>query len=150
MQCVVTSPPYYGLRDYGVEGQIGLEQSPEEYVSKLVEVFREVRRVLRDDGTVWLNLGDSYSGSCNGAGNERKHAGLGHKVSERYQGQKPGNVEGFKAKINRHTLACRICVTGRRVARLGRTVQAQQQARTFTSRCGHRGIWTTTRRTWTR
>jgi DNA modification methylase len=56
----VTSPPYWGLRDYGVEGQLGLEATPEEYVQKLVEVFREVRRVLRDDGTLWLNLGDSY------------------------------------------------------------------------------------------
>lgn len=57
----VTSPPYWGLRDYGVEGQIGLEPTPEEYVERLVEVFREVRRVLRDDGTLWLNLGDSYA-----------------------------------------------------------------------------------------
>lgn len=56
----VTSPPYWGLRDYGVAGQIGLEKTPEEYVDKLVEVFREVKRVLRDDGTLWLNLGDSY------------------------------------------------------------------------------------------
>lgn len=57
----VTSPPYFGLRDYGVDGQIGLEPTPDEFVQALVEVFREVRRVLRDDGTVWLNLGDSYS-----------------------------------------------------------------------------------------
>ena len=57
---VVTSPPYWGLRDYGVDGQIGLEKTPEEYVNKLVEVFREVKRVLRDDGTLWLNLGDTY------------------------------------------------------------------------------------------
>lgn len=57
----VTSPPYWGLRDYGVDGQIGLEETPEEYVEKLVAVFREVRRVLRDDGTLWLNLGDSYA-----------------------------------------------------------------------------------------
>ena len=56
----VTSPPYYGLRDYGHNGQIGLEETPEAYVAKLVKVFREVRRVLRDDGTLWLNLGDSY------------------------------------------------------------------------------------------
>jgi DNA modification methylase len=55
------------LRDYGVEGQIGLEKTPEEYVSKIVEVFREVKRVLRDDGTLWLNLGDSYAGSGKGA-----------------------------------------------------------------------------------
>lgn len=60
VHCCVTSPPYFGLRDYGVEGQIGLEASLAEYVDRLVDVFREVRRVLRDDGTLWLNLGDSY------------------------------------------------------------------------------------------
>lgn len=60
VNCVVTSPPYFGLRDYGVADQIGLEQSPAEYVARLVEVFEEVRRVLRPDGTLWLNLGDSY------------------------------------------------------------------------------------------
>lgn len=57
----VTSPPYYGLRDYGVEGQIGLEETPEEFTQKLVDVFRAVRRVLRDDGTLWVNIGDSWS-----------------------------------------------------------------------------------------
>ena len=61
VQCVVTSPPYWGLRDYGVCGQLGLESTPEEYVSNMVAVFREVWRVLRDDGTVWCNLGDSYA-----------------------------------------------------------------------------------------
>jgi DNA modification methylase len=61
VQCCVTSPPYWGLRDYGVDGQLGLEKTPEEYVAKMVEVFREVKRVLRDDGTLWLNLGDTYS-----------------------------------------------------------------------------------------
>ena len=60
VQCCVTSPPYYGLRDYGVRGQIGMEPTPEDYVASLVACFREVRRVLRDDGTLWLNLGDSY------------------------------------------------------------------------------------------
>jgi DNA modification methylase len=60
-QTCVTSPPYYGLRDYGCAGQIGLEQTPDAYVARLVYVFREVRRVLRDDGTLWLNLGDSYA-----------------------------------------------------------------------------------------
>jgi DNA modification methylase len=60
VRCVVTSPPYWGLRDYGNDGQIGLEQTPDEYVAQIVEVFREVRRVLADDGTLWLNLGDSY------------------------------------------------------------------------------------------
>jgi DNA modification methylase len=62
VQTCVTSPPYFGLRDYGHDGQIGLEPTPDEFVAALVEVFRGVRRVLRDDGTVWLNLGDSYSG----------------------------------------------------------------------------------------
>ena len=62
VQTCITSPPYWGLRDYGVPGQIGLEKTPEEYVAKLVAVFREVRRVLRDDGTLWLNLGDSNAG----------------------------------------------------------------------------------------
>lgn len=61
INCCVTSPPYWGLRDYGVDGQLGLEPTPAEYVANLVEVFREVRRVLRDDGTLWLNLGDSYA-----------------------------------------------------------------------------------------
>jgi len=63
INCCVTSPPYWGLRDYGVEGQIGLEKTPEEYVAKMVEIFREVRRVLRKDGTLWLNLGDTYNGT---------------------------------------------------------------------------------------
>ena len=66
VHCCVTSPPYFGLRDYGVEGQIGLEASVEECVESLVEVFSEVRRVLRADGTLWLNLGDSYQGSWGG------------------------------------------------------------------------------------
>jgi len=60
-QTCVTSPPYYGLRDYGVDGQLGLEQTPDEYVQHMVEVFRAVRDVLADDGTLWLNLGDSYA-----------------------------------------------------------------------------------------
>lgn len=65
VQCVVTSPPYWGLRDYGVDGQIGLEATPAEFVARMVEVFREVRRVLRKDGTCWVNLGDSYAaGKC--------------------------------------------------------------------------------------
>ncbi len=66
VNCCVTSPPYWGLRDYGVEGQLGLEETPEAYTEKMVEVFREVKRVLRDDGTVWLNLGDSYTSGGRG------------------------------------------------------------------------------------
>jgi DNA modification methylase len=69
---VVTSPPYYALRDYGVDGQIGLERSPEDYVAEMVAVFREVRRVLRADGTLWLNIGDSYA-TNGGAGWQGKN-----------------------------------------------------------------------------
>jgi DNA modification methylase len=71
VHCCVTSPPYWGLRDYGVAGQLGLEKTPEEYVAKMVTVFREVWRVLRKDGTAWLNLGDSYAsgkGTCHNPG----------------------------------------------------------------------------------
>lgn len=84
VQCCVTSPPYWGLRDYGVEGQIGLEAMPAEYIEKLVQVFREVGRVLADDGTLWLNLGDCYAtgagkvGECPGGGQQgERWAGRG-------------------------------------------------------------------------
>ena len=73
----ITSPPYYGLRDYGCDGQIGLEETPESYVQKMVDVFREVKRVLRDDGTLWLNIGDSYSGNNSQASNNGR-AGFGN------------------------------------------------------------------------
>jgi DNA modification methylase len=75
VHCVVTSPPYWGLRDYGVDGQLGLEATPELYVERMVAVFREVRRVLRSDGTCWLNVGDSY----NANGREGHGARVGHK-----------------------------------------------------------------------
>lgn len=70
VNCVVTSPPYYGLRDYGVEGQLGLEETPAEYVATLAALLGEVRRVLRPDGTVWLNLGDSYSARADSSAGE--------------------------------------------------------------------------------
>lgn len=79
INCVVTSPPYYGLRDYGVEEQIGLEETPEKYIDNLIFLFRDIRRVLKDDGTLWVNLGDSYAGNCSrtstgrcGMGKERE------------------------------------------------------------------------------
>jgi len=85
-QTCVTSPPYYGLRDYGHEGQIGLEQTPEEYIAAMVEVFRCVRDVLADDGTVWLNIADSYAGSGKGpAGN------LGKTHNERHMEHTPAS-----------------------------------------------------------
>lgn len=69
----VTSPPYYGLRDYGNVGQIGIEDSPEQYIQKLTAIFREVRRVLQPDGTLWLNIADSYAGSGKGIGRKPTH-----------------------------------------------------------------------------
>lgn len=75
VQTIVTSPPYWGLRDYGVVGQLGLEKTPEEFVCKLVELFRELRRALKDDGTVWINLGDSFAGSNKGMGKEKAYGG---------------------------------------------------------------------------
>jgi len=94
VNCCVTSPPYYGLRDYNNDGQIGLEETPEQYVAKLVAVFEQVRRVLRDDGVLWLNLGDSYAGSGKGpAGN------LGKTHNEREVKQNSGYVPiGCKPK----------------------------------------------------
>ena len=79
VDCCVTSPPYWRLRDYGVAGQIGLEPTPDEFVARLVEVFREVRRVLKSGGTCWVNLGDSYSdatkGSSGNGDKQRRNAG---------------------------------------------------------------------------
>ena len=86
VNCCVTSPPYWGLRDYGHADQIGLESTPEQYVARIVEVFREVRRVLRDDGTLWLNIGDSYA---NAGGKMRphrdNHGGFGGSTGARTQ-----------------------------------------------------------------
>jgi DNA modification methylase len=87
VNCCVTSPPYFGLRDYGVSGQIGLEATPDAFVGEMVTVFREVRRVLRDDGTLWLNLGDSYAGSGEGGGGNRK--GNEHGQHDATKGKRP-------------------------------------------------------------
>jgi DNA modification methylase len=78
VQCVVTSPPYYGLRDYGAEGQLGLEATTDQYVAALVDVFREVRRVLREDGTAWINLGDTYAGNRSYQVPDSKHRDVGN------------------------------------------------------------------------
>jgi DNA modification methylase len=77
VQTCVTSPPYWGLRDYGVSGQLGLEATPEEYTAHMVDVFREVRRVLRDDGILWLNLGDSYAAGGLGHGSGKQTTNYG-------------------------------------------------------------------------
>jgi DNA modification methylase len=97
VNCCVTSPPYFGLRDYGHDGQIGLEPTPDEYVSKMVQLFREVRRVLRDDGTLWLNLGDSYSagGRGGGAKGSIQSGNIGSMTGSVFDAWK---VPGFKPK----------------------------------------------------
>ena len=87
VDCIITSPPYYGLRDYGVAGQLGQEKTPEEYIDRLVVVFREARRVLKDTGTLWVNIGDSYNGSGKGGANYPENA-------KKYkQGTNRGSVE---------------------------------------------------------
>ena len=100
VQCTVTSPPYFALRDYGVDGQIGLEATPEEFIETMVRVFREVRRVTRPDGVLWLNLGDSYSGSSSSKGavvnKNSMSAGTGQDVG--YRDKPLGIVNGYKAK----------------------------------------------------
>ncbi len=83
VHCCVTSPPYFGLRDYGVDGQIGLEESPDAFVAQMVGVFREVHRVLRNDGTLWLNLGDSYASQ----GGAKSTPHLGKHFVDRARGQ---------------------------------------------------------------
>lgn len=99
VHCCITSPPYYGLRDYGVKGQIGLERTPEEYIERLVAVFREVRRVLRGDGTLWVNIGDSYAGHHSRGwrpGNEVKNGGASNRNGIGYvDGLKPKDLIGI-------------------------------------------------------
>ncbi len=114
IDCCVTSPPYWGLRDYGQDGQIGLEPTPQAYVARMLEVFREVKRLLKDDGTLWLNLGDSYAsgkGTCynpgggdSSLGKERKRAGAhplnrGNKSDLTAQGLKPKDLVGIPWRV---------------------------------------------------
>jgi DNA modification methylase len=99
VNCCVTSPPYWGLRDYGVDGQIGLEETPEAYVARLVDVFREVRRVLKDDGTLWLNLGDTYWGGKGTNGTSRAM----RTAADRGWTQSPGTpVQTIRPQDRRH------------------------------------------------
>jgi len=105
-QCCVTSPPYWGLRDYGHDGQIGLEETPEQYVARLVAVFAEVRRVLKSDGILWLNLGDSYAGP---SGNTAMSGGktdpdrgvrMGfNSIKKTYSGLRPKNLVGIPWRV---------------------------------------------------
>ena len=100
VHCCVTSPPYYGLRDYEIEGQIGREETPEQYIKRLVEVFREVRRVLRPDGTLWLNIADSYCGTnSKGKNTDPKYpngrTGQSVSLTQRVQGCKQKDLIGI-------------------------------------------------------
>ena len=92
VQCIVTSPPYWGLRDYGIKGQIGLEEKLQQYINKLVSVFAEAKRVLRDDGVFWLNIGDGYT-----SGN-RGYRAPDKKNPARAMSVRPDTPEGLKPK----------------------------------------------------
>jgi len=98
IQCCVTSPPYYGLRDYGCDGQLGLEPTPDAYVAKLVAVFREVKRVLRDDGVLWLNLGDSYANNKDGNTQGSSTSGL-HYTNPNKDLEQFRNEQQFKKRV---------------------------------------------------
>ena len=91
VQCVVTSPPYFGLRDYGIVNQLGMENTVKEYVLKLVEIFTEAKRVLKCDGTIWINLGDSYSSGGNGGGSGKQRTNKGSLIG-------PKATPGYKIK----------------------------------------------------
>lgn len=103
--CAVTSPPYWGLRDYGCDGQIGLEATPDAYIAKVTEVFRELRRVLRNDGTLWLNMGDSYAANPHGfgpsfdpkypTGRDRSEGRGANRSSQLASGIKPKDLVGM-------------------------------------------------------
>lgn len=105
VHCCITSPPYYSLRDYGVDGQIGLEETPEEYIAALVDVFSEVRRVLRKDATLWLNLGDSYAATTKGSGghNPKQDSNKGSWFDDRRSaipgGLKPKDLMMMPARV---------------------------------------------------
>ena len=100
VDCCVTSPPYYGLRDYGADGQIGREAAPEEYINRLVSVFHEVKRVLSPQGTCWLNIADTYCGTGSKAGhadpkNPKGRNGQQVAINHRAPGCKPKDLIGI-------------------------------------------------------
>ena len=103
IDCCITSPPYYGLRDYGVNGQIGNEDTPEQYIENLVIVFEEVKRILKDDGVLWLNIGDSWAGSNQGAGTKNlskkqsSNHGTNYMIAKTHK-SKLSKLNGYKPK----------------------------------------------------
>ena len=113
MDCCVTSPPYYALRDYGTDGQIGREATPEEYVSRITAVFHEVKRVLTPEGTCWLNIADTYCGTGSKADHQDPKYPKGRNgqqvaVNHRAPGCKPKDLIGY-------SVACSPCLAGRRL-----------------------------------
>ena len=107
VHCCVTSPPYYALRDYGMEAQIGRETTPKEYISRLTEVFTEVRRVLRPDGTLWLNISDTYAGKGNQGEfidpkNPYGRNGQAVALNNKVEGCKPKDIMTILCKCRMH------------------------------------------------
>ena len=99
LDCVVTSPPYYGLRDYGCDGQVGLEDTPEAYVQRLVDIFHEVKRCLKPEGTLWLNLGDSYATGTTAGRQQSKNPGVGaNNPNAQNSVPRVGTPQGCKTK----------------------------------------------------
>ena len=118
VNCCITSPPYYALRDYGVDGQIGREETPALYVERLTSIFREVRRVLTPDGTLWLNIADTYAGKGNqGESLDPKYPNgrTGQAVAPQRQG---GGLQG-KGHDRRAVAACLCAARRRLVSALG-------------------------------
>tara|TARA_R110002110_G_scaffold3117_2_gene16095 strand:+ start:324 stop:1247 length:924 start_codon:yes stop_codon:yes gene_type:complete len=108
IQCVVTSPPYWGLRNYQMDDQLGLEDTPEAFIDNMVKVFSEIKRVLKNDGTVWLNLGDSYNSQTGSGFNTNKNEGQNHRITELQKTQgslvkkislKPKNLVGIPWRV---------------------------------------------------
>ena len=127
VHCCVTSPPYYALRDYGMDAQIGREDTPEQYIARLVEVFRELKRVLRPDGTFWLNIADTYCGTgSKGAYTDPKNPkgrnGQSLSLARRAAGCKL-QAKGF----NRYSVAFSLCPALRRVVSAQRDYLAEGQ-----------------------
>lgn len=107
VHCAVTSPPYYALRDYGLDAQIGREDTPEQYIEKLVAVFRELRRVLRSDGTFWLNIADTYCGTGSKGQLHRPQKSQRQKRTKRIYRKTGGGLQA--KRLNRYSVAACLC-----------------------------------------
>ncbi len=120
VHCCVTSPPYYALRDYGLDMQIGREDTPEQYIDRLTEVFRELRRVLRSDGTLWLNIADTYCGTGNKAEDGENE---GVTLPELSEGQNFPNPAANPRRTEPPLYqSCRICSLPRSLPQNGKTI----------------------------